>query len=113
MLAGGGGAALGGFAEGYVAAAVVAVMVCGEDVLMGSKVFGVAMAAAVLIDATVVRGVLLSTPAWRCSATGPGRCPARAPEGPEGKPPSAWPRPVPTGAPGVNVAVRAGSDKDW
>ena len=56
---------------------VVAVMVCGEDVLMGSKVFGVAMAAAVLIDATVVRGVLLSTPAWRCSATGPGRCPAR------------------------------------
>jgi len=59
------------------------------------KVFGVAMAAAVLIDATVVRGVLLPAGlallgdrAWAL----PGR------KGQKGSPPSAWPRPVPPGA---------------
>jgi RND superfamily putative drug exporter len=77
------------------------------------KVFGVAMAAAVLIDATVVRGVLLPAGlallgdrAW--ALPGRGRRKGR-----NGSPPSAWPRPVSPGAAGVNVAVRAGSDKDW
>jgi len=74
------------------------------------KVFGVAMAAAVLIDATVVRSVLLPAGlallgdrAWAL----PGR---------KGRLPSASPPPgageVP-GAPEVNVSVRTGSDKDW
>ncbi len=74
------------------------------------KVFGVAMAAAVLIDATVVRGVLLPAGlallgdrAWVL----PGR------KGRKGSLPSAWPQPVPPGAPGMNVTVRAGSDTDW
>ena len=89
---------------------VVAVMVCGEDVLMGSKVFGVAMAAAVLIDATVVRGVLLPAGlallgdrAWALPGR-KGRLPSASP------PPGA---PEAPGAPKVNVSVRTGSDKDW
>ena len=65
------------------------------------------MAVAVLIDATVVRGVLLPAGlallgdrAW--AMPGRGRQ-----KGQQGSPPSAWPRP---GVPGVNVPVRAGSD---
>jgi len=74
------------------------------------KVFGVAMAAAVLIDATVVRGVLLPAGlallgdrAWAL----PGR------KGRRGRLPSASPRlgaPAASGVPGANVTVRAGSD---
>ena len=74
------------------------------------KVFGVAMAAAVLIDATVVRGVLLPAGlallgdrAWAL----PGR---------KARLPSALPRPgapAAAGAHEVGVPVRAGSDEDW
>ena len=37
------------------------------------KMLGVGLAAAVLIDATIVRGVVLPA-AWPCSASGPGTC---------------------------------------
>ncbi len=41
------------------------------SLLIEFKVFGVAMAAAVLIDATIVRGAAAARPGWPCSATGP------------------------------------------
>jgi RND superfamily putative drug exporter len=46
------------------------------------KMFGVGMACAVLIDATIVRGILLPA-AWRCSANGTGTCPVSWPGWPE------------------------------
>ena len=49
------------------------------------KMLGVGLAAAVLIDATVVRGVVLPA-AWRCSASGPGTCQ----RGCAGCPAAAW-----------------------
>jgi RND superfamily putative drug exporter len=77
------------------------------------KVFGVAMAAAVLIDATVVRGVLLPAGlallgdrAWALPGR-KGRLPSASP------PPGAPEVPGAPGAPEVNVSVRTGSDKDW
>ena len=51
--------------------------------LIEFKMFGVAMAAAVLIDATIVRGVLLPA-AWPCSASGSGRRSGAGHEGPAG-----------------------------
>ncbi len=51
--------------------------------LIEFKMFGVAMAAAVLIDATIVRGVLLR-PAWPCSASESGRRSGAGHEGPAG-----------------------------
>jgi RND superfamily putative drug exporter len=77
------------------------------------KVFGVAMAAAVLIDATVVRGVLLPAGlallgdrAWALPGR-KGRLPSASP------PPGAPEVPGAPGVPEVNVSVRTGSDKDW
>jgi RND superfamily putative drug exporter len=77
------------------------------------KVFGVAMAAAVLIDATVVRGVLLPAGlallgdrAWALPGR-KGRLSSASP------PPGAPEVPGVPGAPEVNVSVRTGSDKDW
>ncbi len=58
------------------------------------KVFGVAMAVAVLIDATVVRGVLLPA-GWRYSVIAPGRCPA-------------GPVPAPNRAAGGGTTARSG-----
>jgi RND superfamily putative drug exporter len=47
--------------------------------LLDLKILGLGMAAAVLIDATVVRGVL-ARPPWPSSATAPGAANARSPE---------------------------------